>query len=88
MKPQVFKITKARVGLRAEGAGKTWEITDLPPLLQNLFGIGWGDHEVFAYMSLHRTKSNGVTVSYFQFTTGFDKVETSDGPYIQGRLDL
>jgi hypothetical protein len=53
-----------------------------------LFGLGWGDNEIYAHMSLHRTKSGGVLVSSFQFTTGFDKIETVDGPYIQGRFDL
>lgn len=81
-------MTKANVGFRAEGGGSVWHITEPPPLLLNIFDLGWGEKEIYAYMSLHRTRANKVLVSYFQFTKGFDKIETVDGPYIQGKLDL
>lgn len=88
MRPQIYRVTRGSVGLRAEGGGSVWNITDPPPLLRNLFGQGWGDDEIFAYMSINKTKKGKVFVSYFQYTTGFDKIETVDGPFIQGRLDL
>jgi hypothetical protein len=81
-------VTRGSVGLRAEGGGSVWNITDPPPLLRNLFGVGWGDNEIYAYMSLHKMKSGKITVSFFQYTTGFEITKTVDGPYIQGRLDL